>query len=115
VAGFVGTSNLLSGDAAQTILGRLGTFSVRPEKIHLAVGANAAAALDGDAISATGRIAEVIYAGPATRFVVDLDAGGQLIAVAQNQQTTSADVVALRHQPVRLSWRAEHVVAVPVA
>jgi putative spermidine/putrescine transport system ATP-binding protein len=115
VAGFVGTSNLLTGATAQTVLGRTGVFSVRPEKIHLSVGADGAPNPDGEAISATGRIAEVIYAGPATRFVVDLDAGGRLIALAQNQQTTSADVVALRNQPVRLSWRAEHVVAVPVA
>ncbi len=35
VAGFVGTSNLLTGDAARRIMGRPGTFSVRPEKIHL--------------------------------------------------------------------------------
>ena len=62
---------------------------------------------------ATGRVAEVIYAGPATRFVVDLDAGARLVAVQQNQQTSSADVAACAGKPVRLTWRAEHVVAVP--
>ena len=35
VAGFVGTSNLITGDGRQTLLGRDGTFSVRPEKIHI--------------------------------------------------------------------------------
>ena len=35
VAGFVGTSNLLTGAAAEAIVGRRGTFTVRPEKIHL--------------------------------------------------------------------------------
>ena len=35
VAGFVGTSNLLSGEAAQAIVGKDGTFTVRPEKIRL--------------------------------------------------------------------------------
>src|SRR5258705_411185 len=35
VAGFVGTSNLLTGDVAKTVLGRSGTFTIRPEKIHL--------------------------------------------------------------------------------
>ena len=35
VAGFVGTSNLLTGDVAKAVLGREGTFSIRPEKIHL--------------------------------------------------------------------------------
>ena len=36
VAGFVGTSNLLTGDVAATILGRPGTYTIRPEKIRLA-------------------------------------------------------------------------------
>ena len=36
VAGFVGTSNLLRGDVARRILGRDGTFTIRPEKIGLA-------------------------------------------------------------------------------
>ena len=35
VAGFVGTSNLITGEAAKKLLGREGTFSVRPEKIHI--------------------------------------------------------------------------------
>ncbi len=35
VAGFVGTSNLLTGDVARQIVGEAGTFTVRPEKIRL--------------------------------------------------------------------------------
>ena len=71
--------------------------------------------IDGSSgdISAVGQVVEVIYAGPATRFVVDLDAGSRLTAVQQNQQTSSADVMRLRGARVRLSWRAEHVVVVP--
>jgi putative spermidine/putrescine transport system ATP-binding protein len=113
VAGFVGTSNLLSGPTAEQILGRVGTFSVRPEKIHLSTNGRP----EGDGlVSAMGRVAEVVYAGPTTRVVVDLDAGGQrLVVVQQNQQTSSGDVAALRDQPVCLSWRPEHVVTIPVS
>jgi len=107
VAGFVGTSNLLAGDVAQKILGEDGTFSIRPEKI----------ALRGEpgegTVTATGRVAEVVYAGAATRFVVDLDAGGRLVALQQNLQTTSMDVQSYRDAPVTLHWRREHVVAIP--
>ncbi len=113
VAGFVGTSNLLTGAVAARILGREGVFSVRPEKIHLTVGVEPATPGGDGEISATGRVAEVVYAGPVTRFVVDLDGGVRLVAVQQNLQTSSADVAALRGQPVRLRWRAEHVVSVP--
>ena len=35
VAGFVGISNLISGAAAQKLIGKAGTFTVRPEKIRL--------------------------------------------------------------------------------
>ncbi|WP_446220380.1 ABC transporter ATP-binding protein [Micromonospora sp. IBHARD004] len=108
VAGFVGTSNLFEGESARAVLGRDGVFSVRPEKIRLG-GAPASA----EEISAAGQVVEVIYAGAATRFVVDLDAGARVVAMQQNQQTSPADVAALRGKPIRLTWRAEHVVAVP--
>ena len=36
VAGFVGTSNLLTGAAARAVIGEDGVFTVRPEKIQLA-------------------------------------------------------------------------------
>ncbi|SBT38178.1 ABC transporter ATP-binding protein [Micromonospora narathiwatensis] len=126
VAGFVGTSNLLSGDAARALLGRDGTFSIRPEKIRL-VGPPTApdrgaasetpepelSPASAAETSATGRIAEVVYAGPTTRFVVDLDAGARLVVTQQNLTTSSADVAALRGAPVRLAWRTEHAVPVP--
>ncbi len=35
VAGFVGTSNLISGEVAKRITGSEKMFSVRPEKIHM--------------------------------------------------------------------------------
>jgi len=110
VAGFVGTSNLLTGAVAQAVLGRDGVYSVRPEKIRI----DGPEPADGE-IAAHGRVVEVIYAGPATRFVVDLDAGARMVAVAQNQQTSSADVAELRDTSVRLSWRPEHVIAVPIS
>ena len=105
VAGFVGTSNLLRGEASQQVLGLEGVFSVRPEKIHVtdldtAVG-------DGEHC-ADGTVAEVIYVGDATRFVVDLDAGGSLVALQQNSRTSSSDVMNLRGARVRLAWRREH-------
>jgi putative spermidine/putrescine transport system ATP-binding protein len=105
VAGFVGTSNLLRGEASLKILGLDGVFSVRPEKIRLA-GVDEHAG-DGEH-SATGTVAEVVYVGDATRFVVELDAGGSLVALQQNTHTTSSDVAKLRGSKARLVWRREH-------
>lgn len=109
VAGFVGVSNLLEAGAAATILGREGTWSVRPEKIRVLLGEATAEASER---AAAGTIHEVVYVGMATRFFVDLDAGGTLIAVQQNSHASSADVNAMRGQRVTLLWNTENEIQV---
>ena len=47
-----------------------------------------------------------------TRYVVDLDAGGELQVVRQNLETTSAEVLEQRGREVTVGWRPEHAVAV---
>ena len=98
VAGFVGVSNVLRRD------GRL--LSVRPEKIRILA--------DGEQASSgahveRGTIAEVVYAGMATRYLVELQDGGVLTVVAQNLETTSADALEARGRDVRLTWSPEHM------
>jgi putative spermidine/putrescine transport system ATP-binding protein len=110
VAGFVGTSNLLTGDVAETIIGRRGTFTVRPEKIHL----NAPEVEpEGDEISALGHIRDVVYVGPDTRYIVALDAGAELIVTQQNLATSSMEALAQQGRSVRLHWKRQH--CLPVA
>jgi putative spermidine/putrescine transport system ATP-binding protein len=110
VAGFVGTSNLLTGDAARTIVGRAGTFTVRPEKIHLA---SPDTEPSGDEVAATGRVREVVYVGPDTRYIVRLDAGAELVVTEQNLRTTSSEALAQQGREVRLIWKRQH--CLPVA
>jgi putative spermidine/putrescine transport system ATP-binding protein len=102
VAAFVGTSNLLSGAVARSLVGRDGTFSVRPEKISLSES------------GFPGTVAEVIYAGPVTRFVVDLEAGARMVVVELNRRTGNS-AAALRGEPVRLSWHEQHVIEIPTS
>ncbi len=106
VAGFVGTSNLLAGETAEQVVGKPGTFSVRPEKIRVLK--DAADDPEPEHSTATGTVAEVVYLGDATRFLVDLDAGGRLTAVQQNLETSSEDVAAYRGSRVRLQWHHRH-------
>ena len=96
VAGFVGVSNLISGSAAQTLLGKSGTFTVRPEKIQISQSSGAA-----------GTIKEVEYLGPATRFIVDLDAGVRLVVLKQNSEESASDVMNMRGKQVNLAWDKE--------
>jgi putative spermidine/putrescine transport system ATP-binding protein len=110
VAGFVGTSNLLSGEVAERIVGRRGTFTIRPEKIHMA---SVDASAGPDESSATGTIRDVVYLGPDTRYVVSLDAGADLVVTQQNLATSSTEALAQQGKAVRLVWKRQH--QLPVA
>jgi putative spermidine/putrescine transport system ATP-binding protein len=105
VAGFVGTSNLLRGEAAERILGSTGTFTIRPEKIRLAAPDTA---VGPDETSATGIVRGVVYLGPDTRYVVTLDAGGELVVTQQNLSTSSTEALAQEGKAVRLVWARQH-------
>jgi putative spermidine/putrescine transport system ATP-binding protein len=105
VAGFVGVSNLVTGPLAEALTGQAATFSVRPEKIRLAEPGSAAP--DG-ACQAAGRIRDVVYLGMHTRYLVALDAGGELTVVAQNLETTSMEALAARGRRVVLQWEQRH-------
>ncbi|MGH2401463.1 MAG: ABC transporter ATP-binding protein [Candidatus Limnocylindria bacterium] len=106
VAGFVGTSNLIGGEAAPALIGRTGTFTIRPEKIHVA-------ALDEpvgpDEGSATGVIRTVVYLGSDTRYHVALDAGAEVVVTEQNLQASSMEALAAQGRAVRLIWKRHHV------
>ncbi|MCV7011218.1 ABC transporter ATP-binding protein [Mycolicibacterium madagascariense] len=91
VADFVGTSNVLDGDAAATLLGRPGTFAVRPERI--AVLASGTAALPGSrTVDAT--VSEVIFAGPTTRVAAVAQPGVTLTATVLNAAAALPDDLA---------------------
>ena len=93
VAGFVGISNVLErGDRR---------FTVRPEKIQMHFG-------DDGRSGEPGRIRDVVYVGMFTRYIVELDSGGELTVVRQNLETSSADALESRGRRVRLEWRPEH-------
>jgi putative spermidine/putrescine transport system ATP-binding protein len=93
VAGFVGVSNVLERDGRR--------FTIRPEKIRMT---DESAGGDGEA----GTVREVVYVGMVTRYVVDLDSGGELVVVRQNLETSSQEALSEQGKRVRLSWRPEH-------
>ena len=105
VAGFVGTSNLLRGDVARAVIGIDGTFTIRPEKIHLRDPDEPVAP---DETAALGTIRDVVYVGPDTRYVVALDAGASLVVTQQNLATTSTEALAQQGKAVRLVWKRQH-------
>ncbi len=108
VAGFVGTSNLLKGESARAVIGTDGVFTVRPEKIRVA---DASAQPAEDEASALGRIHEVVYLGPDTRYIVELEVGGRLVVTRQNLETSSMEALETQGRAVRLIWKRRHVLS----
>jgi putative spermidine/putrescine transport system ATP-binding protein len=100
VAGFVGVSNMLERDGRR--------FTVRPEKIRILD--------DGEQPTGehveSGTIADVSYVGMMTRYVVSLDAGGELQVARQNLETSSAEALEQRGRQVRVAWRPEQTYAI---
>jgi putative spermidine/putrescine transport system ATP-binding protein len=105
VAGFVGVSNLVGGATAQALTGRTESFAIRPEKIRLL---EASAPVPAGLCTALGSIRDVVYLGMHTRYLVELEAGGDLTVVEQNLETSSLDVARSRGRAVRLVWQPEH-------
>lgn len=100
VADFVGTSNVLDGEVAQTLLGRPGVFAVRPERIAV-LPAGAGPANGMHAVDAT--VSELIYAGPLTRVAAVARPGVTLSATVLTAATSLPP--GLDHgAPVTLSW-----------
>jgi putative spermidine/putrescine transport system ATP-binding protein len=100
VAGFVGVSNLLERDGRR--------FTVRPEKISIFENGTVPKELHVE----EGTIKDVSYAGMITRYLVDLEAGGELQVVRQNLETSSDEAQAQRGRKVKIGWRADQTVAV---
>ncbi|HSE55479.1 MAG TPA: ABC transporter ATP-binding protein [Nocardioidaceae bacterium] len=110
VAGFVGTSNLIEGEAARRLFGQDGTFSIRPEKILLQHVDEPPPVQDDDRCTAKGVVREVVYLGSSTHSVVDLDVGGRLIVLQQNLESSIDHALAHRGEDVLLTWQRTHVV-----
>ena len=100
VTGFVGASNLIEREGTR--------ITVRPEKIRLLEDHQDGAGLHTE----RGLIRDVAYAGMVTRYLVELDDGGELQVVRQNLETSSSEALEQRGRQVTVGWRPEHAVAV---
>jgi putative spermidine/putrescine transport system ATP-binding protein len=103
VARFVGTSNVIDGNLAQRLRGSPQPFTVRPEKISL-VPPDGTPDPEWGEVRAMGVIRSSVYLGERTRHTVELEGGGQLIAIEQNRATSAADARTKQGRPVRLVW-----------
>jgi spermidine/putrescine transport system ATP-binding protein len=129
VAGFIGTSNLITGTVASmdgstavldtgadesiqvpdarsagATVGAQLDVTVRPEKILLTM-----ARPEPGRCAIRGRVNEVVYLGTSTQYAVRTADGSELLVFLQN--ASDSDDIADRGQDVWLSWRPEHTLA----
>jgi spermidine/putrescine transport system ATP-binding protein len=129
VAGFIGTSNLISGQvrsmehgtavletgADESIIvphateagAQVGAeldITVRPEKIVLS-----AERPDAGRCAIRGSVTEVVYLGTATHYAIRSAHGAELLVFVQN--ASDPEDIARRGEDVWLSWRPEHSLA----
>ena len=122
MAGFIGTSNVLSGTVVHAEPGRAVIepgpgerivvtqdvsagdeieLTVRPEKIDVRPNPP-----EGDGCAVRGTVTEVVYLGMFTNYSVRTSTGAEVVVFVQN--VSSADDVATRGDSVWLSWEPRH-------
>ena len=108
VAGFVGTSNRIGGDAARSLLGSPGEYAVRPERLRIA---ERDAPLVSGEVAAPGKVAEVVYLGPTTHAIVALDAGPRLTVSRPNSGSADELPLAASDRPVAVVFHRDSLIA----
>lgn len=138
VAGFLGVSNLLSGEvlgvdgryatvrlgpevtvrAPSALVGATSTvdIGVRPEKIRLRAPAEADATPDGHN-RLTGVVRDASYLGVSTQYQIEARGGARLTVYEQNVERATRSELWTPGEEVVLSWSPDHsfVVADPAA
>ncbi|WP_423493840.1 ABC transporter ATP-binding protein [Microbacterium esteraromaticum] len=109
VARFLGLSNLIAADLAHELTGDRHTMSIRPERVRLQSDTDALA--DGE-LGLVGTISEVVYTGPATRFLITTDAGVDLLAEQPNARDL-AGAGLRRGDRVRAAWSPADAARLP--
>lgn len=101
VATFVGTSNIFDEGMAQAVTGLRESFSVRPEKIHLA---EPETVVPEDMWAVEGCIETYGYLGTHIRYTVRLNIGAEMTVIEQNRAVNSTNNPWTQGRPVRLMW-----------
>lgn len=120
VAKFLGITNLLDDALSNQLLGRQGTHSLRPERIRIhtqnpaGVASTPTTAVTNNTITLPATVREVVYAGPATRYLLDTVDDHRLIAEVQNTQLiTDSSKTPQRGDRVTAEFEADHATAIP--
>jgi putative spermidine/putrescine transport system ATP-binding protein len=108
VAGFVGTSNRIGGDVARRLLGTPGEYAVRPERLRVVTSGEP---VESGEVALPGTVREVVYLGPITHAIVELDAGPSLTVSRPNTGSASDPPLAASDRPVAVALHRDSLIA----
>ncbi len=111
VAGFLGVSNILEGEAARAVSGSDAPISVRPERIRIEASTYKPT---GEESALMGEISEVAYLGANTIFVIEADKGARVSVTTLNQELPSHSVRFATGDRVLAVWRKSHASQISV-
>ena len=95
VAGFVGTSNILSEDLSERVLGVRAVHSVRPERIRIVSGT-----VPADDVSVEGTVEDIQYLGSDCRVRIAIDNSNRLLASVPSNGLAGLAI----GDTIRLAW-----------
>jgi len=110
VAGFLGVSNLISGDGAHGLVGRSDLVNIRPERITLHP---AGAKAEAEENATEGIILETAYTGSNTIYIVETSNKVRLITTTLNQELPGQGERFGTGDKVVAKWRQNHVATIP--
>lgn len=110
VAGFLGVSNLLSGEDAMQLLGSADLVNIRPERIKILPENSKPLA---DEISVRATIVDIAYTGANTLYTLEGPNGLRLVTTRLNQEMSGASQGLDRSDKVLATFQKEHVAKIP--
>jgi len=110
VAGFLGVSNILSGDIAVQITGKNQTVNIRPERIRLV---KVETSLASDETAIMGTVIEAAYIGANTIYVVETESGLRITATELNEELSAGSARFIAGDRVQAVWRNANAALIP--
>jgi len=110
VASFLGLSNLIPAEIAKTLVGVDEMVSIRPERVRL-VGLDHVVSAEETVVS--GTIAETVYTGSSTRYILKTPQGLTLIASRQNEHDPARMSRWERGEAAQALWRTDQMSVIP--
>jgi putative spermidine/putrescine transport system ATP-binding protein len=110
VAKFLGVTNLLPAALSRDLLGVAAVHSLRPERVRLAAPGSA---VDKDAVALPAVVLEEVYAGPHTRYLIEVEGGLRLTAETQNSHAPRVATGVGRGDAVSVQFLRDHATTVP--